>query len=52
MEHTVTALELNILKKKIKEFIDSKNLTRNIHRTQANGSIMCSCFFSGFIHFM
>ena len=25
------------IKKKIKEFIDSKNLTRNIHRTQANG---------------
>ena len=37
MEHAVTALELNILKKKIKEFIDSKNLTRNIHRTKANG---------------
>ena len=38
--------------KKIKAFIDNKNITTNIFRIQAYDSIMCGYFCIGFIDFM
>ena len=38
--------------KKIKEFIDNKNIKTNIFRIQAYDSIMCGYFCIGFIDFM
>ena len=36
----------------IKEFIGNKNIIANIFRVQANDSVMCRCFYIGFIDFM
>ena len=36
----------------IKEFIGNKNIKTNIFRVQANNSIMCGYFCTGFIDFM
>ena len=36
----------------IKKFINNKNIISNIFRIQANYSIMCGYFCSGFINFM
>ena len=38
--------------KEIKTIIKNKNITRNIFRIQAYGSIMCGYFYIGFIDFM
>ena len=38
--------------KKIKEFIENKNIKANIFWVQANNSIMCGYFCIGFIDFM
>ena len=36
----------------IKEFVGNKNIIANIFRVQANDSVMCRCFYIGFIDFM
>ena len=36
----------------IKEFVGNKNIKANIFRVQANDSVMCGCFCTGFIDFM
>ena len=36
----------------IKEFIRNKNIKANIFRVQANNSVMCGYFCTGFIDFM
>ena len=36
----------------IKEFAGDKNIIANIFRVQANDSVMCRCFYIGFIDFM
>ena len=36
----------------IKEFIGNKNIKANIFRVQANNSVMCGYFCTGFIDFM
>ena len=38
--------------KEIKKFIGNKNIKANIYRVQANNSIMCGYFCTGFIDFM
>ena len=38
--------------KEIKEFVKNKNITTNIFRIQAHGSVMCGYFCIGFIDFM
>ena len=38
--------------KEIKEFIGNKNIKANIFRVQANNSVMCGYFCTGFIDFM
>ena len=38
--------------KETKKFIGNKNITTNIYRIQAYGSIMCVCFCIGFIDFI
>ena len=38
--------------KKIKKFIDNKNITTNIYRIQANDSVTCRYFCFGFIDFI
>ena len=38
--------------KKIKAFINNKNIKTNIFRTQAYDSVMCEYFCIGFIDFM
>ena len=38
--------------KEIKAFINNKNITTNIFRIQAYDSIICDCFYIGFIDFM
>ena len=38
--------------KKIKKFISNKNIKANIYHVQANDSIMCGYFCTGFIDFM
>ena len=38
--------------KEIKKFISYKNIKANIYRVQANDSIMCGYFCTGFIDFM
>ena len=45
------ALVMNI-PEDIKEFIGNKNIKTNIFRVQANNSIMCGYFCTGFIDFM
>ena len=52
MEHTLIVLELNILQKKIREFVGNKNITTNIYRIQAHNSVMYGNFCIGFIDFM
>ena len=36
----------------IKEFVGNKNIKANIFRVQANSSVMCGYFCTGFIDFM
>ena len=36
----------------IKEFVGNKKIKANIFRVQANDSVMCGCFGTGFIDFM
>ena len=36
----------------IKKFVGNENIKANIFRVQANDSVMCGCFFIGFIDFM
>ena len=36
----------------IKEFIGNRNIKANIFRIQANSSVMCGYFCTGFIDFM
>ena len=38
--------------REIEKFVDSKNITANIYRIQANDSIMCGYFGIGFIDFI
>ena len=38
--------------KEIKELVKNKNIITNIFRMQACDSIMCGCFYIGFIDFM
>ena len=38
--------------KEIKEFAGNKNIKANIFREQANNSVMCGYFCTGFIDFM
>ena len=38
--------------KEIKNFIKNKNMITNIFRIEAYDSIMCGCFFIGFINFI
>ena len=38
--------------KEIKEFIGNKKIIANIYKIQAYNSIMCGCFYIGFIDFM
>ena len=38
--------------KEIKEFVGNKNIIAHIFRVQANGSVMCGCFYIGLIDFM
>ena len=38
--------------KELKKFIGNKNITTNIYKIQAYGSIMCGYFCTGFIYFM
>ena len=40
------------ISKEIKEFVKNKNITTNIFRIQAHGSVMCGYFCIGFIDFM
>ena len=44
MRHILTALELQIFKKKFKKFIGNKNVLTNISRIQAYDSIICRYF--------
>ena len=37
---------------KIKKFVGNKNITANLFRVQANNSVMCGYFYTGFIDFM
>ena len=37
---------------KIKKFVGNKNITANHFRVQANNSVMCGYFYTGFIDFM
>ena len=37
---------------KIKKFVGNKNITANYFRVQANNSVMCGYFYTGFIDFM
>ena len=37
---------------KIKKFVGNKNITANLFRVQANNSVMCRYFYTGFIDFM
>ena len=41
----LAVLELSIFGKKIKKFIEDKNIITNISRIQASGLIMCRNFF-------
>ena len=45
-------MELNIFQKKLKKFIENKNIITIIYRLQAHDSIMCGYFCIGFIDFM
>ena len=38
--------------KEIKEFVGNENIKANIFRVQANNSVMCGYFCTGFIDFM
>ena len=38
--------------KEIKKFIGKENIIKNIYRIQAYNSIVCRCFYIGFIDFM
>ena len=51
MQPIVTALELNIVQKKLKTYKPQK-YHKNIYRIQANNSIMCGYFYVGLIDFM
>ena len=37
---------------KIKKFVGNKNITANLFRVQANNSVMCGYFYTGYIDFM
>ena len=37
---------------KIKKFVGNKNITAKLFRVQANNSVMCGYFYTGFIDFM
>ena len=37
---------------KIKKFVGNKNITANLFQVQANNSVMCGYFYTGFIDFM
>ena len=52
MRHILTALELQIFKKKFKKFIGNKNILTNISRIQAYDSIICRYFCFKFIDLM
>ena len=43
---------IEYIQKEIKNFIENKNIIRNIYRIQANDSIMCGYLCIGFIGFM
>ena len=45
-------LGVEYIPKEIKDFINNKNITTNIFRIQAYDSIICDCFYIGFIDFM
>ena len=46
------SFEVEHLVKKNLKFIGNKNIIENNYRLQANDSIMCEQFFTGFIDFM
>ena len=52
ISYVLTALELNILQKKIEKIIGNKNIITNIYRIQAYDSIMCGYFCIGFTDFV
>ena len=52
ISYVLTALELNILQKKIEKIIGNKNTITNIYRIQAYDSIICGHVCIGFIDFV
>ena len=48
----MTDLKWNISQKKLKKFIENKNIIKTIYRIQASDSIMYGYFCIGFIEFM
>ena len=46
------SLGVEHVSKEIKEFVGNKNIKANIFRVQANNSVMCGYFCTGFIDFM
>ena len=52
ISYILTALELNIFQKKLKNSYEVKSIITNIYRIQAYDSIMCRYFCIAFIDFM
>ena len=48
----VESFRVEHVPKEFKAFINNKNITTNIFRIQAYDSIICDCFYIGFIDFM
>ena len=46
------SLGVEHIPKEIKKMIGNKNIITNIYRIQVYNSIMCECFYIGFIDFM
>ena len=46
------SLGVTNIPKKVKRFIGTKNISKNVFIIQAYDSIMCGYFFIGFIEFM
>ena len=48
----MTCFGVKHIPKEIKNFIKNKNMIANRFRIEAYDSIMCGCFFIGFINFI
>ena len=46
------SFEVEYVPKEIKKVIGNQTIITNIYRIQANHSIMCGCFCTGFFHFL